>query len=149
MGKNNVSKIKNQGIFRTFIFVLIALLMTNCVSRRIDLVRTGTVLIEYVPSPKIYVSEAYVYQDGNRLVVSGKVKRRHASAISSSGHVDITILSPEGLIIKKASTLFLPRIIPRKGAQESLFTARFSVIPPQGSKIRVAFHNPSGLPEGE
>ena len=129
-----------------YINILIGLLvgstiMFGCSSSKINLVKRGTVTVERLPSKSnVYIAGVFVYQEGDELVVSGKVKPRH-SHLPTSGHVDIAILSLKGEVIGKASTSYTPRIIRRKSARRgSRFTARFSVIPSRASRIRLAYH---------
>ena len=134
----------NKKIYSIGILVGLAVtLMTlfGCISSRINLVRNGTVSVERLQSKgNVYLSGVLVYQEGDELVVSGKAKPRNRH-LPTSGHVDIAILSPKGEVIGKQSTSYSPRIIRRKSARRgSQFTARFSVIPPEASRVRLAYH---------
>ena len=120
--------------------VLIAL--SGCASSRTNLVKNGMVSVERLPSKgNAHIFKVYVYQEGDELVVSGRVTRRFKYLLSSQGHVDIAILSPKGEVIGKASTSYIPRIVRREGQHRaSYFTARFSVIPPKASTVRLSYH---------
>lgn len=136
-------RMRNVSIFCALIFVTTGVFLTGCASDRVNLVDRGTLSIERVPSRGIYISEVRVNQDGNELVVTGRVKRRDVSA-GGFGHVDVAIISPEGKTLEQVSTYFSPRIIPRKHDHRRLHGSRFEVrlptIPPTGSKVRVAYH---------
>ena len=114
-----------------------------CASNRVNLLKNGTTKLEIIPSRGIYISRVYVIQDGDKLVIKGTVKRRSSSR-AGSGHVDISIVSPEGEVFEKVSTFYIPRIIPskpgRRKSRGSRFEVRLPTIPPTGSKVRVAYH---------
>lgn len=61
----------------------------------------------------------------------------------SFGHVDISIISPEGKVIKELSTNYIPGILfnrwrhPHDGSH---FNVRVPFIPPNGSKVLIAYH---------
>ena len=134
----------NKKIYSIEILVCVAvafMALSGCTSSRINLVRNGTVSVERLRSKgNVYISGVFVYQEGDELMVSGKAKPR-SRHLPTSGHVDIAILSPKGEVIGKASTFYTPRIIRRKSARRgSRFTARFSVIPPEASRVRLAYH---------
>ncbi len=120
--------------------ILIAL--SGCASSRTNLVKNEMVSVERLPSKgNAHIFKVYVYQEGDELVVSGRVTRRFKYLLSSQGHVDIAVLSPKGEVVGKASTSYIPRIIRREGQHRaSYFTARFSVIPPKASAVRLSYH---------
>jgi len=130
---------------KSFIIALIfgtaSIVMSACASKQVNLLENGIVSFKYVPSKNIYVSKAYAYQDGNKLVISGKVKHRSGTSYTVGGHVDITVRNPDGAILKQVGTTYVPRIIRRKGAQESSFTVRLPIIPPQGTAIHLGYHH--------
>jgi len=126
-----------------WICVLLATMsLIGCLTRRIDLLDKGIVVVESRPTQGFTISPVYVHQEGGVVVVEGKIRRYHPSALTSSGHIDVVILSPDGTIMGRKEVFYLPRIVPRKGRQESLFTARFILVPPPGSRIFLSHHHP-------
>jgi len=136
-------RMRDVSILAVLIFVATGVFSAGCAPNRVNLVDTGTVSIETVPSKEIYISEVRINQDGNELVLTGRVKRRHLAPVGF-GHVDVAIISPEGKSLEQVSTYYNPRIIPRKRGHRRLhgsgFEVRLPVIPPAGSTIRVAYH---------
>lgn len=59
---------------RLFAF-LFALLISGCASTRVNLVDNGTVILERLPTKIVSVSAAKVYQDGDRLLVTGSITK--------------------------------------------------------------------------
>ncbi len=131
---------KNLGILLLLAIFIACIAITGCTTSRVNLAERGIVSIERVPTKHIYVSAAYVYQDGDELVISGRVKHKHAHR-TSRGHVDIIILGPEGEILKEVTISYVPRIIRRKGSREAHFNVRLPFIPLKGSTVHVAFHD--------
>jgi hypothetical protein len=121
---------------------LAMIVLAGCASSKVNLVDTERVTIERMASEGgVRIENVYVYQEGNELLVSGRVKRRGTGRVIPRGHVDIAILSPEGNVIEKASTSYVPTTIRRKLSHRgSHFNARFSVVPPEGSTVRVSYH---------
>jgi hypothetical protein len=132
--------IKIQSIIIVLIFCLVTIVMSTYASNQVNLVENGTASLEFVPSKGIYVSKAYVYQDGDDLVITGKVKR-HSGSLSVTGHVDIVILDPKGTTLKKVAVSHVPRIVRRQGASDASFSARLPIIPPKGATVRLGFHS--------
>jgi hypothetical protein len=122
------------------IFSIATIVISTYASNQVNLVENGTVSLEFVPNKGIPVSKAYVYQDGGDLVILGKVKRSYGSA-NVTGHVDIEILDPDGITLKKTTATHVPRIVRRKGARETSFTVRLPIIPPKGASIRLSYHH--------
>jgi hypothetical protein len=127
-----------------FIFIIGSSLITiacSCLaSERVDLVASGLMSVEYEHCEhcgKIHVSKIYVYQQGDKLIVSGKVKRDCNSITSDQAYIEVVLLSPDGILLEKIDTQYIPRIIPRKGERGSRFTVNLATIPPKGSIIRV------------
>jgi len=130
---------RKKGVFTVLILVLTGFGTFACASSRVNLVESGRITIERLPAEQVYISKATVHQDGPELIITGRVKRRTVSA-SDGGHVDIAVIHPGGKILKKISTSYVPRILRRKGTRESSFTVRLHLLPPEGSIVRVAYH---------
>jgi len=118
-----------------------SLVWSGCATQQLNLVEKGDVSIELVRSKEIHIPRATVVQDGDELVISGKVKRRHSSLVHG-GHIDIAIIGPEGEILDQVSTPHIPRIIPRKSTQTASFTVNLPTHLDYGSTVRVAYHSP-------
>ena len=120
---------------------LLSIQFMGC-SSRLNLVKNGTYLAEGLKSDGIDVSSVSVYEDKGRLVVSGKLRRtnRHHSY---PGHVDIAILAKDGSVLAKTSVKNKMPFIGRSKRRSSSFTAKFDILPPEGSTIQVAFHRKS------
>jgi len=134
---------KKKTLKNLFVLMILAACMTvwACASNRANLLKDGKVKLECIPSKSYYISHVDVYQNDDKLVLHGNVKRRCHSD-TETGHVDITIVTPEGEILEQISTLYKPRIIPTRKMHRrtSYFNVCLSTIPPTGSIVRVVYH---------
>ncbi|MFQ5455876.1 MAG: hypothetical protein ACE5EA_06700 [Nitrospirota bacterium] len=135
---------KKYSIVISISLCITAILLFSCASNRVNLVKNNRVFLERLPSKDIYVSRAYVYQEGNDIVISGKVRTHRVSRILSKGHVDIGIFDPDEIVLAKVSVSYPSRVISRRrGYPESSFSVLIPVIPPQGATVRVGYHGSS------
>jgi hypothetical protein len=104
-------------------------------------VKSGSVSIESVDSQRTKVYQTNARQDGSDLVVTGRLRRRGTQAIVGGGHVDITVVGPDGKVIAEGSTWYSPSRITR--GRSATFTKRFPAMAPEGSVIHVV-HHPQG-----
>ncbi len=136
---------KVKGNFFLFLtcFVVATAYISGCSSYRSHLVKMGDLFIETIPSSWVYLSDITAKQEGDELVISGKVSRRNTS-FSGAGHVDVAVVSPGGLVIDTANVPYTPKILPKTpGARKhraSCFEARLRCIPPEWTVIRIAYH---------
>ncbi len=142
--EEKIMKGKELSMLFVVLFVSISVTGWGYASHCVDLLKDGTFKLEPVPSKGYYLSNVQAHQVDNGLEITGKVKRRSHAGLGG-GHVDITIVSPEGKLLEKHSTFYSPRIIPmrRMHMRESGFEVRLPKIPPDGSTIRIAHHRPS------
>jgi hypothetical protein len=129
-------------------WILISLLVAVCLvasisagyaTDRVNLVHNKLVTIVKVSTERIHISYIFAFQEGDKLLVSGTVKRRHLTGGPGTGHVDIAVMGPDGSTIKESSVPHIPRIIPRREERESRFTARIPVVVSKGSVIRISY----------
>ena len=117
--------------------------ISGCSSQSSNLVKMGDLFIETIPSSRVYLSDITARQEGDELVISGKVSRRNTS-FSGVGHVDMAVVSPGGLVIDTANVPYTPKILPKTpGARKhrsSHFEARLQCNPPEWTVIRIGYH---------
>lgn len=124
-----------------------ALLVTGLVgvasaSNRVDLIKNDTIKIEAVLNQGHQITRVFVYNENNKLVITGRIDRKH-SAFLGNGHVDIAIVSPEGETLSQVSTYYIPRHIRKNPSRGSRFEVRLPSIPKKGSTIRIVYHKAS------
>jgi len=123
--------INRHAVF-AIILLTVAVVTYGCA---VNLVGNGTVLLEIAPSKDIHISKVYIFQDGNEMVISGEVKR----SVINQGYVDITVLAPDGTIIKQVSVSDRPVSLRKMMNGESSFTIRLPLVPSHGAKVLVAY----------
>ena len=119
--------------------------LPGCASNRVNLIDRETVSIERVHSKKVYFSRVDVYKEDDKLAIGGTVKSRFYIP-PDSGQVDMAVINPEGEILEKVSTSHTPSVFPKRGGGRSLgvrFDVLLAIIPPEGSKVRLAYHKAS------
>lgn len=125
--------------FPSFIIVaglaITAVLVSGCA--------TGTISTGKISnSEDVFINAAYTYEDGDELVICGRVKRGYQNCCDSArGHVDIALLAPDGFVIDAFSTLYSPHNIPKVRSRSSRFKVRRPYLPPDGLIIRMAYHS--------
>ena len=136
-------RVKNISVLFLLGFVITGMFLSGCASKHMNLVTQKGVSIEAVHSAQAYISDLAVSEDGNDLVITGKVHRRNQS-ISGSGHVDVTILNSAGNVIEKGGVPYTPTTLPKTpGARKhrgSRFEVHFPGVLPAENKVRVAYH---------
>lgn len=125
-------------------FILAAAAISGCAAKRVSLVDNGTVSVERVRPESRHLSSIDVYQDGDEMVVASIVKRRHPLCLVARGHVDVTVLGPDGAVLKQAGTSHISQEvgtrIRTKRRFTSLFETRIPMTAPKGSTVRVAYN---------
>lgn len=136
-------KVKSGFFLLLTCFAVAAASISGCSSQRSNLVKMGELFIETIPSTRVYLSDITAKQEGDELVISGKVSRRN-TAFSGSGRVDVAVVSPSGVVIDTANVPYTPKILSKTpGARKhrsSHFEARLRCVPSEGTVIRVAYH---------
>jgi len=136
-------RVKNFSVLFLLGVVTTAMFLSGCAPKHVNLITKKGVSIEANHSARVDISDVAVSEDGNELVITGKVYRRNRS-ISGSGHVDVTILDPAGNLIEKGSVPYTPATLPKTpGARRhrgSRFEVRLPSVLPAGSKVQVAYH---------
>ena len=90
----------------------------------------------------VFISKAYTYEDGDQLVILGQVKRDYRNCCDSArGHIDIAILTPDGIVIDAFSVLYSPGNIPKIRNRTSGFKIKRPYLLPDGIVIRMVYHN--------
>ena len=124
---------------------VLTVVISGCVTDRVNLADSGMLTLEQHTTGKVYIAWSDAYEDGDGFVVTGALRRRDTIGLPIKTHVDITIQSPDGIIIdeSRSSDVHVPRRIIGRGQSLKRFRVRFSGIPPQGSLVRLVSH--SGL----
>lgn len=121
------------------VLLLVAASVSGCATRGQDLVRDRTVTVESISSPRATVRRVTVEQRGPDMEIRGELSRRWPGRGSIPGHVDMSLIGPDGTVLWEASLGYWRWSIKSR-------TAVFHVKPrleqpPPGSTLRVRHHN--------
>ena len=125
------------------IILLAGMGFMGCASGRSNLIESGIVYIERIPSGNRSILGVQAFAENDQLVINGRVKRHSSSFVDGEGHIDIAVVGPEGDILEQVSTQYVPRIIPTRkmrGVRGSYFGVSLPDVPPAGSTVRIAYH---------
>ena len=117
--------------------IALVLSVAGCASMRTDLVRTGEVSLEQIPSSQAHFSRVAISRSDETVVVSGELHRQYHRRGPVPGHVDVVVLDGTGTVVAKVPTDY------RRGSLKSrrhLFTQALPVPVMQGYTIRVVHH---------
>ena len=119
-----------------------AILASGCSGTGRDLTAAGLVSIQTVPAKTVRVAWAEVWQEGGQTVVRGRLVRRGISSCPLIGHVDVEFLNANGQLLEKAHSpeVYVRRTSPGTGPRLSPFELRLAFVPPENSKVVIAYH---------
>jgi len=122
------------------ISILVAAL-GGCASRMPSLIERGDVSVEVVKPEKIRISRVDVDREGEGMRVSGIVLRQgNILPTTYIGHIDVTVIAPNGIALAKVGTAYLPRRVPRKRGGHSSFKIFIPVDSLSGTIVRIEHH---------
>jgi len=105
---------------------------------------TSPIAIESTGNNAVRIIQTSTQQKDGNLIIKGAVERRSRNVKKwfPAGHIDATLVSPSGKIIRQVTTDYIPRIIPRKtNGRKSFFTLQLPVPPHEEGTLRLSFHS--------
>ena len=118
----------------------------GCATTCVNLVKTGNVIVEVVPTEDEYIGSTHVYQNDKELVISGRVHTQGYAPTLEKGHVDVEIINPDGTLIKQCVHYF--KLLPRKLDLTVPFEAHLQPLNlPKGTKVRLTYHHTTSAEE--
>jgi len=130
-----------RSIAKITIILSMAGSVTGCGLFPPTLVDEGIVKTEIVNSRPVSVSSANVYREDNLTVVRGEARYPMGVHFGMfSGHIDIDFILPSGKSVQKHDIRLTRKRIPKRIGRKAVFISRFSVDPPRGTIVRIAYH---------
>jgi len=116
--------------------------LSGCAVPGENISKKGVVTVQRVPSAKVDILWADVYQIEDSLIVRGVVRRRNYSSQSLKVHVDVAVLSGDGNVLREAvgPDVWVPRRLAGKGFNYDQFEVRLPVAPPEGGTVKLVCH---------
>ncbi len=131
-----------SGFLAVMILVTAVVFISGCATNNVNYTNEASVLFERVPSEDVLISEVHAYEDGDELVIYGKVKRAANNCCDyARGHVEIAVLAPDGLVIDIVNVLYSPRNIPKVRSRTSRFITRLPYMVPEDMILRITYHD--------
>jgi hypothetical protein len=129
-------------ILACYAILVVIVGILGCGSNRSNLAESGSIHVKEVPSEGKSILGVRIYEDGDRLLITGKV-RGLGSFTSRRGHIDIAVIGPDGEILEQSSAPILPRTLVRRQTRNMLrshFGTQMRDVPPSRSTIHIAYH---------
>ena len=119
-----------------------SILISGCATSNLNYKNEASVVFECMPSEDALISDVHAFEDGDELVILGKVKRAADNCCDAvRGHVDIAIVAPDGFVLDAGSFLYSPRNIPKVRSRSSHFKAVLPYIVPEDFVLRITHHS--------
>jgi len=125
-------------------FSVISVVISGCVTNRVDLVDSGVLSLEQRNMGKVYIAWSGAYEQDDGFVITGVLRRRDCVGAAIRKHIDVTVLSPDGTILDEArsSDVYVSR---RITGRSYLSFERFKVclanIPAKESLVCLVSHS--------
>lgn len=126
------------------VFGILTIIISGCVTNRINLVDTGMLSLEQHNTGKVYIAWSGAYEQEDDFVITGVLRRRDRVGMAIRTHVDVTVLSPDGTILDEArsSDVYVSRrITGRSYLSFERFKVCFPNIPAKESLVRLVSHS--------
>lgn len=82
-----------------------------------------------------------VYEDAGNMIVRGEAKYPISNRYGKFyGHVDVTVVEPDGRKFENHNVKVVPRRIPKTMGREAFFTTDFPIDPLRGTKVSIAYN---------
>lgn len=119
-----------------------SILISGCATSNLNYKNEASVTFECVPSENALISNVHAFENGDELVILGKVKRAANNCCDAvRGHVDVAIVAPDGSVLNAGSFLYSPRNIPKVRSRSSHFKAVLPYIVPEDFILRITYHS--------
>lgn len=133
-----------RGLLLTLGLIFMTLTSVGCLSNRLNLADTGYVKIVKQDSKYVHFSSAFVYQEHDKVVIRGSVRRTYFSPPGIyRGHIDIEVSDANGNVLKQISTRTFPLDIPHRGTRRSSFSTECQMILTEGATVNMRYHRGS------
>jgi len=108
------------------------------------LVDEGIVKIDIEKTSPIQVAHATAYREDDQTVVRGEARQPFWEDFGVfRGHIDINLEFPNGQTMKKNNIRLVLKNFPKKRGRRASFVVRLPINPPEGTIIRIAYHERS------
>ena len=103
-----------------------------------------TVPVKIIGSGRGRIETAHVRAYGEKVYVTGFVRRAWPGDPRPGAHVDVMVVDARKKLVETKLATYLPRSIPhgqRSGFAHASYTVRLAALPPPGATVKVIFHD--------
>ncbi len=122
-----------------FLICIVATLQ-SCASGRVAMATPETVRFEVPDSTSYQILGLSIAQDGDEVVIRGRIRRLRQYRQPITGHIDIELVDPEGNSVNLTGVPYYPRNVPLRGSRQSRFIAHTEMILPDKIVVRLRRH---------
>jgi len=119
---------------------LVLLFLSACAAPGINLVKSGDVAVDVLPSKSFDLDNVRVYKGSDETIVKGRVWLTRHFKPGDYGHIDIERISPDGVSVEKSRVFHKPRTLKLIGTRPAYFESALSNSENKGSTFRVTYH---------
>lgn len=106
-----------------------------------DLIEKSIVRIEVKEPGPVRITQAFVYREDGLSVVRGEAAFPIWKSFGIfSGHIDIDIVSPGNVALKKHNVPLVRKRIPKRRGRRAFFISRLETELSKGAIVRIAYH---------
>jgi len=115
---------------------------SGCTSGPVHHANEALIVFDRVATEDVVISEVHSYENGDELVIYGKVKcTAYNCCDAASGRVAITVVSGAGELIGLVRVLYGPRNIPKIRSRTSHFITRLPYFLPDVTTLRITYYD--------
>lgn len=101
------------------------------------LIGTDQLTIDKISSDEMEIRAVYVRKSDEGIDITGKVRFRRAMIGTPPGHIDVTIIDPDGKVLYRTHTHYYRNGSPTKKSDTFNFSSSIPLTPPRGSTLRL------------
>ncbi len=121
------------------------LISPACSTAGVNLLARDRINLDIVASATHEIKTPTILQQGEELVIYGKIKRKHGFCMGPL-RVDVAILDASGNLMEAFSLPHADRGSHRPGWRGAAFRTRFPIKLPEGATVRLAIQAPACYP---
>ena len=128
---------KRENCLLAMISLMACLALIACVTGTTNLVADGTVELKLETAPPVAISDTYVLQDEEELIIYGKVNIGEKGCLHQC-QVHMLVIDPDAKVLMEMNLPYEDRGA-RSGWENAGFRARIPLQPPRGSTVVLTF----------
>lgn len=119
----------------------------GCASRSTDIMTDRQISVKLVSSRRAEISRIEAVDNGGMFQISGMTRQYQHFGTLVRGHVDLSIINPDGEKLLTCSVPQFPESFPRGTGMPARFSVELPLIPDPGSTVLAVYHE-EPMPRG-